>query len=104
MSRPELIVGPAVIRETVRLAALEVPGVLRVGRSGGWLRQRFAGSPVTTRLNGGEVSVRVAIVARPGQPLRPLAGHVRVAVVAAVERQLGLVPGEVTVSVDGVGA
>jgi uncharacterized alkaline shock family protein YloU len=104
VSSPQLIVGPAVIRETVRLAALEVPGVLRVGRSGGWLRQRLAGEAVTTRLGGAEVSVRIAIVARPGQALRPLAGLVRAAVVAALERQLGLVPGEVTVSVDGVGA
>ena len=29
-----LSVGPGVIRDTVRLAALEVPGVLRVGRGG----------------------------------------------------------------------
>jgi uncharacterized alkaline shock family protein YloU len=104
MSRPELIVGPAVIRETIRLAALEVPGVLRVGRSGGWLRQRFAGSVVTTRLSGAAISVRIAIIARPGQALGPLAGHVRAAIVTALERQLGLVPGQVTVSVDGVGA
>ena len=103
MSRPELIVGPAVIRETIRLAALEVPGVLRVGPSGGWLRQRFGGSVVTTRLSGAASSVRIAIVARPGQSLGPLARHVRAAIVAALERQLGLVPGEVTVSVDGVG-
>ena len=36
-----LTVGTGVIKETVRLAALEVPGVLRVGRGGprwrGWL-------------------------------------------------------------------
>ncbi len=31
---PILSVGPGVIRDTVRLAALEVPGVLRVGRGG----------------------------------------------------------------------
>ena len=31
---PTLSVGPGVIRDTVRLAALEVPGVLRVGRGG----------------------------------------------------------------------
>ncbi len=104
MSRPELIVGPAVIRETVRLAALEVPGVLRVDRSGGWLRRKLAGSAVVIRLSGAEVGVRIAIVARPGQALQPLAGQVRAAVVAALERQLGLVPGDVTVNVDGVGA
>jgi uncharacterized alkaline shock family protein YloU len=99
-----LTIGTGVVRETVRLAALEVPGVLRVGRSGGLLRRRLAGSALAVRLDGPSVSVRIAIVARPGQSLRTVAGHVRVAVIAAVERQLGLVPGEVTVSIDGVGA
>ena len=104
MSTSLLSVGPAVVRETVRLAALEVPGVLRVGRSGAALRQWLAGSAVLIRLTGTTVNVRVAIVVRPGQSLRSVAGHVRTAIVVALERQLGLVPGEVTVSVDGVGA
>jgi uncharacterized alkaline shock family protein YloU len=104
VSGPDLSVGPAVVAETIRLAALEVPGVLRVGRSGAWLRQRLAGSAVAVRLDGSDVSVRIAIVARPGQSLQVLTGHVRAAVVAALERQLGLRPGAVTVSVDGVGA
>ncbi len=104
MSPPELVVGPAVVRETIRLAALEVPGVLRVGWSGSWLRQRSAGSAVTTRLLGDQVSVRIAIVARPGQSLPSLAGLVRSAVLAALGRQLGMLPGAVTVTIDGVGA
>jgi len=104
VSAPLLSVGPAVVRETVRLAALEVPGVLRVGRSGAALRQWLAGSAVLIRLTGTTVNVRVAIVVRPGQSLRSVAGHVRTAIVVALERQLGLVPGEVTVSIDGVGA
>ncbi len=104
MSGPALTVGPGVVRETVRLAALEVPGVLRVGRSGGLLRQHLAGPPVAVQLAGSEVSVRIAIVALPGQALGALAGHVRAAVLAALERQLGLVPGEITVRIDGVGA
>jgi len=104
VSGPDLTVGPAVVRETVRLAALEVPGVLRVGRSGSRLRQRLAGAPIVVRLEGSDVSVRVALVARPGQSLQVLTGHVRAAVLAALDRQLGLRPGAVTVSVDGVGA
>jgi uncharacterized alkaline shock family protein YloU len=43
-------------------------------------------------------------VARPGQPLAPLAGQVRTTVAATVERLLGLELGSVTVLVDGVGA
>jgi uncharacterized alkaline shock family protein YloU len=101
---PALTIGTGVVRETVRLAALEVPGVLRIGRSGGLLRQRLAGSAVAVRLEGPHVSVRIAIVARPDQSLPSVAGHIRAAVIAALERQLGLVTGEVTVSIDGVGA
>jgi uncharacterized alkaline shock family protein YloU len=93
-----------VVRETVRLAAQEVPGVLRVGRSGSLVRQRLAGPALVIRLAGPQVNVRIAIVVRPGQSLGSVAGHVRAAIVAALERQLGLVPGAVTVSVDGVGA
>ena len=104
MSAPQLVLEPAVVRETVRLAALEVPGVLRVGWSGSWLRQLLAGSPVTTQLSGEQVSARIAIIARPGQSLPVLTGHVRAAVLASLGRQLGMLPGNVTVTVDGVGA
>jgi uncharacterized alkaline shock family protein YloU len=97
-----LSVSHSVIVEMVRVAALEVPGVLRVGRSGplAWL----AGSPVRARVGQGKVSVRVWIVARPGHALAPLAAQVRQAVGATVERLLGLDLGDVTVVIDGVGS
>ena len=98
-----LSVGPGVIRETVRLAALEVPGVLRVGRGGprwrGWLR----GAPVRIRVRDGQVHVTLWVVARPRQRLVPLTADVRAATAAAVERLLGMELGGVTVLVDGVG-
>lgn len=96
-----LTVSHSVIVEMVRVAALEVPGILKVSRGGrlAWL----AGSPVRARLAGGRVSVRVWVVARPGQALRPLAAQVRQAVGATIERLLDLELGEVTVVVDGVG-
>ncbi len=96
-----LTVSHGVIVEMVRVAALEVPGVLKVGRGGrlAWL----AGSPVMARVRDGKASVRVWIVARPGHALRPLAAQVRQAVGTTVERLLGLELGEVTVVVDGVG-
>jgi len=50
------------------------------------------------------VLVRVWLVARPGQPLSPLAAQVRSTVAATVERLLGLELGSVTVLVDGVGS
>ena len=99
-----LTVGPGVIRETVRLAALEVPGVLRVGRGGPRWRDALAGSPVRVRVKDGRVHVTVWLVARPRQKLAPLGAQVRDAVAGAVERLLGMELGGVTVLVDGIGA
>ncbi len=99
-----LSVGPGVIRDTVRLAALEVPGVVRVGRGGPRWRGVIAGSPVRIRVRDGRVHVTLWLVARPRQQLVPLAAEVRDAVGTAVVRLLGLELGGVTVLVDGVGA
>ena len=77
---PLLSVGPGVIRETVRLAALEVPGVMRVGRGGPRWRDLLGGSPVKVRVRDGKVHVTVWVVARPRQRLVPLGHEVRAAV------------------------
>jgi uncharacterized alkaline shock family protein YloU len=87
----------------VRLAALEIPGVARVSRGGPAWRALLAGPPIVTHLSGGDVRVRIWIVARPGQGLVALAADVRRAVGAAVERLLDLRLDSVTVTVDGVG-
>ncbi len=103
MSRATVAVSHPVIRELVGLAATEVPGVLRVGWAGPRWRRLVVWRPVAVRVRDGVVEARVVIVARPGQPLAALAGDVRAAVAAAIERLLGLEVGEVTVRVDGVG-
>lgn len=103
MSDHELTVGTSVIAELVRLAALEVPGVARVGRGGGAWRQFLGGRSVSVRLSDDRVLVRLWVVARPGQSLGPLTAQVRAAVAATVERLLGLDLGSITVLVDGVG-
>jgi uncharacterized alkaline shock family protein YloU len=100
---PALAVSRSVIRDLVRFAAFEVPGVLRVGWAGPRWRRLIAGRPIVVRVRRGVVEARVVVVARPGQPLGPLAGDVRAAIVAAVERLLGLAIGEVTVRIDGSG-
>lgn len=104
MTGHRLAVGPAVIEEMVRLAAIGVPGVCRIGRGGpAW--RRWLGRPaVRVQVVDGAVRVRVAIVARPGQPLGPLTRSVREAVGAALEGLLALELGTVSVVVDGVGA
>jgi uncharacterized alkaline shock family protein YloU len=103
MNERPLTVSAGVIREMVRLAALEVPGVLRVGRAGPAWRRVFLGRSVVARVRDGRVAVRLAVVARPGQPLAPLAAQVRMTVRATIERLLGLELEGVTVVVDGVG-
>lgn len=97
-----LTVSRRVIVEMIRLAALEVPGVLKV-RKGGPLH-RLAGSPVRVDVHDGEVSVRIWVIARPGHELRALSAQVRQTIATTVQRLLGMEPGEVTVVIDGVGS
>jgi uncharacterized alkaline shock family protein YloU len=103
VSGPELTVGRGVIAELVRLAAFEVPGVVRVGRGGPPWRRILGGPAVSVRIRDERVLVRLWVVARPGQALAPLTAQIRATVAATVERVLGLELGSVTVLVDGVG-
>jgi uncharacterized alkaline shock family protein YloU len=103
MSGPALSVGRGVIVEMIRLAAFEVPGVMRVARGGPAWRAVFRGAPVAVRVRGEQVDVRLWIVARPGADLSVVGRQVRAAVTGAVERLLGLHLRNVTVVVDGVG-
>jgi uncharacterized alkaline shock family protein YloU len=102
VSESRLTVERSVVDDTIRLAAEEVPGVLRVGRGGppwrGWLRPT-----IRTHRQDGLVSVRLWVVARPGHDLVDVGREVRAAIAAAAERLLGLEVGPVTVVVDGVG-
>lgn len=104
MNGPALSVGRGVIVEMARLAAFEVPGVLRVARGGPTWRAVFRGGAVGVRVHRDRVDVRLWVVARPGADLSAVARHVRIAVAGAVERLLGLDLGAVTVVVDGVGS
>jgi uncharacterized alkaline shock family protein YloU len=101
---PVLSVGRGVIADVARLAALEVPEVLRVGRAAPPWRVALAGSPIRIRVRAGEVSVRIWLVARPGADLVAATASVQHAVGTAIERLLGLRVAGVTVLVDGVGA
>jgi uncharacterized alkaline shock family protein YloU len=103
VSGPELDVTADVVVDMVRLAAEEVPGVLRLGRGGPRWRRVAAGGPVRVRLKSGRADVRVVLIARPGHSLVDLTAQVRTTVASAVERLLGLEAGSVTVVVDGVG-
>ncbi len=104
MNGLQLSVARSVVAEMVRLAAEEVPGVLRIGRGGPAWRGVLGGAPVDVRIRGGSADVRVTLIARPGHSLVALTGQVRGAVGAAVERLLGLEAASVVVVIDGVGA
>jgi uncharacterized alkaline shock family protein YloU len=101
---PNLAVGLPVIEELVRLAAVEVPGVARVGRGGPAWRAWTRRPPVHVTRHGREVDIELVIVARPAQPLGPLTVAVRTAVTAAIERLLSLELASLSVVVDGVGS
>lgn len=99
----DLSVGRGVIVEVARLAALEVPEVLRVARRGPPWRAALAGPPIVVRVRTEGVIVRLRIIARPGADLAATGRRVRDAVGRAVERMLGLHVQEVSVLIDGVG-
>jgi uncharacterized alkaline shock family protein YloU len=100
---PELSVGREVIVAVARLAALEVPEVLRIGRGGPGWRRFLSGPPISVRVKDHVVDVRLWLIARPGADLVATSERVRGSVGAAMERLLGLNLGTVTVFVDGVG-
>jgi uncharacterized alkaline shock family protein YloU len=103
MIQPNLAVQADVIDQTIRLAALKVPGVARIARGGPTWRARLEGRALVTRQRDRELDVRIWIVARPGIALGPLAASVQGAVAGAVQQLLGLESGSVTVLIDGVG-
>jgi uncharacterized alkaline shock family protein YloU len=99
----DLSVARSVIVEVARLAALEVPDVLRVARRGPPWRAALAGPPIVVRVRTEGVVVRLRIIARPGADLATTGRLVRDSVGRAVERMLGLQVLEVSVLIDGVG-
>jgi len=103
MSGPVLSVGRSVVIEMARMAAYEVPGVVRVGRHGPAWRAWLEGPPVGVRIRGGRVEIRVHVVARPAHSLQEIAAGVRSAVQATVERLLGMELGSISVVIDAVG-
>jgi uncharacterized alkaline shock family protein YloU len=101
--RARLDVSRSVVLATARLAAREVPGVVRLGRGGSLLRRLVGGrSPIRLTDGGAGLEVRLVLVARAGRPLGPVGRTVASAVRSAIERALGLEVAAVTVVVDGV--
>ena len=62
-------------RAVIRFAAMEVPGVVRVDRGGPVLAPALRPPSIRVRVEDRRVTVRLAVVARPGHPLAPSAGR-----------------------------
>ena len=99
----ELTIRRRVIAAIASAAARAVPGVSRVGRGGPRLLAWLAGAPVAARLVDDRVHIRIWLIAREGEPLAELSARARATIARAMEQQLGLHLGDVTVLVDGVG-
>ncbi len=102
MTAEELRVSGSVVRELIRLAASDVPGVVRIGRGGPRWRRRLGGDPVHAVVRKGEVDVTVWLIARGGASIPRIAETVRAATADTIERLLALRTSRVTVVVDGV--
>jgi uncharacterized alkaline shock family protein YloU len=99
----ELTVRRRVIAAIAAAAARAVPGVDRVGRGGPRALAWLAGRPVSARVIEDRVHIRLWLVACQGEPLAELSARARTTIGRAMEQQLGLRLGDVTVFVDGVG-
>jgi uncharacterized alkaline shock family protein YloU len=97
-----LTVRRRVIAAIAASAARSAPGVARVGRGGPRLLAWLAGEPVEARLVDERVQVRLWLMVTAGRSFAEVVARVRVRVGMAIEQQLGLTLGEVTVLVDGV--
>ncbi len=100
----DLSVARSVVDELIRLAAMEIPGVVRVDAASRSWWTALLGRTAVCRIDGRRVDVRLAIVTRPGHPLVPLTRQVRAAVASAIERLVGLEAGRIVIVVAGVGA
>jgi len=68
VTAPGLAVSHPVIRDVIRRAALEVPGVLRVGRGGPAWRRALSGRSVGIRIRDGAVEARVGRILELSAP------------------------------------
>jgi uncharacterized alkaline shock family protein YloU len=103
MSDPARIAErPRIITSLAAAAAANVAGVVRVGRGGPRLLAELAGPAVVAWIQDGRVHLRLWVIVEGGRSIPELARRVRTSVADAVERQMGLELGEVTVLVDGV--
>jgi uncharacterized alkaline shock family protein YloU len=98
-----LTVRRSVVATLAAQAARSVPGVVALRRGGPPLVRRLRGRAIDTSVEDGSVRIRIWLAAREAESLVKLSRRVRHDVALTIERQLGLVPADVTVIVDGVG-
>lgn len=102
----KIIIAPGVLLTTVRMAALQVPGVARIGSTPGGvnrlLRRTPADSGIRLVIEDPNVTVDVYIVARADAILRDVCHNVQKQVARDIQENVGMHVSTVNVHIEDV--
>ncbi len=102
----KITIAPGVLLTVVRLAALQVPGVARMGNTPGgvnrWLRRTPAERGVQILVDDQTVIVDVYIVADADANLREVSYNVQKQVARDIQENVGMIIGAVNVHIEDV--
>jgi uncharacterized alkaline shock family protein YloU len=102
----KITIAPAVLLTVVRLAALRVPGVVRMGNTPGgvnrWLRRTPGERGIQMIVEDEIVVVDVYVVADADANLREVSYNVQGQVARAIEENVGMTVGAVHVHIEDV--
>ncbi len=101
-----IVIAPGVLLTVIRLAALQVPGVVRMGNTPGgvnrWLRRTPSERGVQVLLEDRNVLVDVYIVANAETNLRDVSYNVQKQVARDLQENLGMNVGAVNIHIEDV--
>ena len=101
----KIFVAPGVLVTVAKLAALSVPGVLRMSPVPGGVNQLFrlgASRGVRIETEGDSVSTELFLVVQADSDVREVAGRVQQEVSRAITEIIGLKAGEIVVHIEDV--
>jgi uncharacterized alkaline shock family protein YloU len=102
----KITIAPGVLLTLVRLAALHVPGVVRMGNTPGgvnrWLRRTPAERGVQILVEDQTVMVDVYIIADADANLREVSYNVQKQVARDIQENVGMIVGAVNVHIEDV--
>jgi uncharacterized alkaline shock family protein YloU len=101
----KIFVAPGVLVTVAKLAALSVPGVLRMSPVPGGVNQLFrlgASRGVRIETEGDSVSTELFLVVQADSDVREVAGRVQQEVSRAITEIIGLKAGEIVVHIEDI--